>query len=267
MTLRIGCVPYLNAKPLVDWFHAPECDSGAEIIYEVPSLLARRLREGALDVGLVSSFELFQNPELELLPGISISADGPVKSVRLFSKVPFDRIQSVALDTSSLTSTALIRILLSELYDAHPVYESHPPELNRMLSDHDAALIIGDLRLFESPAAYTLDLGEAWKRLTGLPFCYAAWLARPGFSEGALPDLRRAKEWGCARLGDLSERWSRNLNLPLERVQDYFLNVMQYDLDDRKREALKRFRHLSERHGLIIPGRDQPLGSASAPVL
>ena len=267
MTLRIGCVPYLNAKPLIDWFHEPECDADAVVEYEVPSRLAVRLREGSLDVGLLSTFELFENPTLTLLPGISISADGPVKSVRLFSKVPFEDIESVALDTSSLTSTALIRILLSELYGARPVYESHAPNLDDMLRKHDAALIIGDLRLFETPAAHVLDLGEAWKQLTGMPFVYAAWLARADASESALPFLSRAKSWGCARLDELAVKWSGRLSLPLERVRDYFLDVMQYDLNEPKRDALMQFQRYSDQHGLIETHSEAPRGAETATLL
>src|SRR5258708_6696331 len=164
-TLRIGCVPYLNAKPLIAWFHSKACDADAEVTYQVPSQLARGLKDDRLDVALVSIFDLFQNPDLELIPAISISADGPVKSVRLFSNVPFDQIRSVALDTSSLTSTALIRILLSEIYGLEASYRPHPPDLNKMLAECDAGLIIGDLKLFDAPAPYVMDLGEAWKQL------------------------------------------------------------------------------------------------------
>jgi len=267
MTLRIGCVPYLNAKPLIDWFHEPECDADAVVEYEVPSRLAVRLREGSLDVGLLSTYELFENPRLALVPGISISADGPVKSVRLFSKVPFARIDSVALDTSSLTSTALIRILLSELYDARPEYEPHYPNLEAMLRNHDAALIIGDLRLFETPAAFVMDLGEAWKRLTGLPFVYAAWLARPEAFDFALPILDRAKEWGCVRLDQLAVKWSDGLSLPLERVRDYFFDVMQYDLDGPKQAALNRFRLYCEQYDLIAARGELPGVTEAASVL
>ncbi len=267
MTLRIGCVPYLNAKPLIDWFYEPECDADAIIEYEVPSRLAARLREGSLDVGLLSTFELFENPILTLLPGISISADGPVKSVRLFSRVPFERIKSVALDTSSLTSTALIRILLSELYDARPDYESHAPNLDAMLRNHDAALLIGDLRLFETPAEFVMDLGEAWRRLTGRPFVYAAWLARPEAAESALPLLARAKSWGCERLDLLSVKWSDRLSLPLERVRDYFLDVMQYDLDDPKREALRQFQDYCGEYDLIAAHKEPASGPEAASVL
>src|SRR5579871_1103266 len=105
--LRIGCVPYLNAKPLIHWFDTPECDVHAEVTYAVPSELACLLREERLDVALVSTVELFHNPDLVVVPDISISAEGPVKSVRLFSCRPYTRIERVALDTSSLTSVAL----------------------------------------------------------------------------------------------------------------------------------------------------------------
>src|SRR5207244_9105718 len=121
------------------------------------------LSDGSLDVSLVSTFELFRNPRLVVVPGISVSADGPAKSVRLFSKVPFDRIESVALDTSSLTSTALIRILLSERYNLNPAYIAHPPNVEAMLRECDAALLIGDLKLFDSPARHVMDLGEELK--------------------------------------------------------------------------------------------------------
>ena len=108
MKLRIGSVPYLNAKPLVDWFHSPECDADVEVIYAVPSQLAQMLRRDELDVANVSIFEAFQNPALTLVPGISISAYGAVKSVRLFSQVPLAEVRTVAMDTSSLTSVALL---------------------------------------------------------------------------------------------------------------------------------------------------------------
>src|ERR1043165_8908308 len=132
--IRIGCVPYLNAKPLIAWFHTKDCDADVELIYEVPSSLADGLRERRLDVALLSTFEIFRNPDLRIVPGISISANGPVKSVRLFSNVPFDSIRTVALDTSSLTSCALIRILLQERYGIDPAYHSRAPDLDAMLT-------------------------------------------------------------------------------------------------------------------------------------
>jgi chorismate dehydratase len=120
-----------------------------------------------------------------------------------------------------------------------------------MLETHDSALIIGDLRLFESPAAHVMDLGAAWKELTGLPFVYAAWLARQGTEESALPPLMQAQNWGTVRLAELSRKWSQPLNLPLDRVEDYFFNVMRYDLDEGKRQALETYRRFCEDYRLI----------------
>lgn len=118
--LKIGSVPYLNAKPQVDWFHSSDCDADAALTYAVPSRLAEMLRANELDVANVSIFEALQNPELVIVPGISISAYRAVKSVRLFSRVPIEQIQSVALDTSSLTSNALLQILLRKSLACRP---------------------------------------------------------------------------------------------------------------------------------------------------
>jgi chorismate dehydratase len=249
---KIGCVPYLNAKPLIDWFHSGECDSDAKVSYAVPSELARGLETGELDVALVSTFELFKNPSLRLVQDISISADGPVKSVRLFSRVPFDQITSVALDTSSLTSTALVRILLSEMYGLSPRFVAHPPDISAMLRACDAGLLIGDLKLFDTPATHVLDLGEAWRSHTGLPFVYAAWLARDEMTAAAVAcTLIRAKEWGVARLPELSVKWSQRLDLSLERVENYLQNVMIYGLDERLLAGLDLYREKCIRHGLV----------------
>lgn len=252
--LRIGCVPYLNGKPLIEWFHSPECTEATEIEYLVPSRLAQELRCGHLDVALVSTFEYFNNPGLRIVPGISIAADGPVQSVRLFSKVPFAEIRCVALDTSSLTSAALTRILLAECYGVRPAYYPHDPHLDAMLEACDAALLIGDLKLFETPARYIMDLGAQWKELTGLPFVYAAWLARPGASLHSMADLLgHARDWGLEHLEAITLKWAKAMALPEERVREYFFHTMQYDLNEAKIAALEEFRRRCAAHGLV-PG-------------
>lgn len=250
--LRIGSVPYLNAKPLVDWFHEPECDADAEVTYAVPAELAARLRDGELDVAMVSVFELFRGPGLSMVPGVSVSADGPVGSVRLLSRVSPRRIGSVALDTSSLTSAALTRVLLSEVYRLQPRYVPHPPDLPAMLAVCDAALIIGDLRLFARPASHVIDLGAEWKAHTGLPFVYAGWLARDdGPAAAAAQILTRARDWGVSHLEALSTRWAERMGLPLARVRDYFLNVMRYGLDESAWTGLRTFQERCVAHGLV----------------
>ncbi len=251
--LRIGSVPYLNAKPLVDWFHSAECDVDVEIIYAVPSKLAQMLRDGELDVANVSIFESFQNPRLVLIPNISISATGAVKSVRLFSKMPLSELKTVALDTSSLTSVALTKILLREVFRVEPDYHHHAPDINEMLRHYDAGLIIGDLKLFDLlSATQSYDLGLGWFDLTGLPFVYAAWLAREeSLSKELVETLHRAKVWGVARREALAELWAERMSLPLERSRDYLLNVMDYDLGEKHLEGLLLYQEKCYHHGLI----------------
>ncbi|MCS6776930.1 MAG: menaquinone biosynthesis protein [Chloroherpetonaceae bacterium] len=253
MPFRIGSVPYLNAKPLVDWFHSDTCTVQAQVTYDVPSRLARMLREDAVDVANVSIFEAFQNPELALVPGIAIAAFGPVKSVRLFSKVPLDRVRSVALDTSSLTSAALTRILLKEQFGVTPCYVHHPPDLATMLRTCDAGLIIGDLKLFALiPEIQVYDLGQGWLDLTGLPFVYAAWLARRDrISPDLIAALEQARAWGMERREQLAQKWARIMDLPLDRCRDYLLHVMHYELGPEYREGLQLFQRKCYEHGLI----------------
>jgi chorismate dehydratase len=251
--LRIGSVPYLNAKPLIDWFHEPVCTAQAEVIYAVPSELARMLRRDEIDVANVSIFEGFQNSDLILVPNISISAYSAVKSVRLFSRVPFDQILSVALDTSSLTSAALTRILLAETFGIQPEFVAHPPQLEQMLAQHDAGLIIGDLKLFQLPPhVQVYDLGQGWHDLTGLPFVYAAWLARADrVSPELVVALQASKTWGLAHLEELAAKWATRWKLPLDRCRDYLLHVMNYDLTPEQMRGLQTFQRKCLEHQLI----------------
>ena len=253
MSIRIGSVPYLNAKPLVDWFHSPECDADAEVIYAVPSRLAAMLRAGELDVCNCSIFETLRLPGLCVIPNISIASDGEVKSVRLFCKIPVSELQTVALDTSSLTSSALTQIALAEIYSIAPHYRDAAPNLESMLTECDAGLIIGDLKLFDLHAGTTVyDLGELWSSLTRLPFVYAAWQAP---IEKATPEvaamLGTAKQWGAARLDELAHKWALRMDLPPQRCLDYFLHAMQYDLANRHLDGLRLFQQKCVSHGIL----------------
>lgn len=251
--MRIGSVPYLNAKPLVDWFHTEAATGFGEIEYAVPSILATMLRSGEIDVANCSIFEGLRQPGLVLIPDISISADGAVKSVRLFSRVPLDRIRSVALDTSSLTSTALTQILLKDAIGISPRYVHHPPHLDAMLTACDAGLLIGDLKLFDlQPDTVVYDLGLGWKEMTGLPFVYAGWLARPDRATAEMARLLTgAKRWGVARTEMLAIKWAERMALPIARCVDYFDNVMDYDLSALQIEAMQCFQQKCVEHGLI----------------
>jgi len=142
ITFTIGSVPYLNARPLTEWFEAtPEGRaSHSDLSFAVPSALAKPLEAGVLDAALISSIAWVRRPHLTYAPGIAVASEGPVRSVRLLSQVPVEQIRKVALDGSSLTSVTLTRILLAEHFQLTPEYTVQPPELASMLAEADAAL-------------------------------------------------------------------------------------------------------------------------------
>ena len=242
--MKVGAVPYLNGKPLV---HGLDREPGIELITDVPSKLAEMLWDREIAAGLVSVFACFENPSLEIVPGISISCDGPAESVRLFLGKPIGEVRTVALDTSSLTSVMLARIILRERYEILPEFVSMPPDLDLMLDRCDAAVVIGDTTMTAPRDRWpTLDLGEEWKRLTGLPFVFAVWAANPDMATAELIDaLTRAKESGLRSLREISESEAERLGLPVQVCNRYLSEIMDYDLTERHLQAIELFRRKS----------------------
>jgi chorismate dehydratase len=181
MAVRIGAVGYLNARPLT-WAldHDPQ---RWQMRYDVPSVCARLLHGGEVELGLIPSIEYLQADDYRLVPGIGIGSRGPVASVALYTRLPLDRLQTIALDTSSRTSVTLLRVLCHHRFGIAPEFVDHGPDLAAMVTTYDAGLLIGDPAFDADHSALALrkiDLGEEWTAMTGLPFIYAAWTGRPG---------------------------------------------------------------------------------------
>ena len=210
MSIIIGSVPYLNEKPLTRWFsHTEEGRaSKIEVVYAVPSELARMLAADEIAAALVSSFEYFRTPSYTIVPNVSISGQDTIESVRAFAKVPWRSIASLALDTSSLTSAALLKILLAEQLQSYPAFLHAPPDLNAMLAQADACLLIGDKGMSANGAGLNvLDLGHAWRRLAGLPFVYAVWLGKEeNITPHLIHSLAEAKAWGLTQIEAIARR-------------------------------------------------------------
>ena len=179
-TIRIGAVRYLNAWPLT--FYLDRFAPAAEVVVDFPSRLADGLAHGQLDVGLISSIEYSRNPGCTIVSDACIASDGEVRSVKLHSRVPLERIGSLALDEGSRTSAALVQIWLKERMGLTP--ELRPLPIGALPADcqADAVMLIGDRGMRPAGGEFTFawDLGEEWTRWTGLPFVFALWVARPG---------------------------------------------------------------------------------------
>src|SRR5207237_1310154 len=139
-----------------------------------------------------------------VLPNIAIASRGPVLSVTLFSRVPWQEIRTVALDEGSRTSAVLAQILLRKRYGIRPEIEALPMDQDADDVQADAVLLIGDraMRACLPGFAHAHDLGQEWFDWTGLPFVYAVWAVRKGAELGAVAEaLNEAKRRGCARCG------------------------------------------------------------------
>src|SRR6516225_5378066 len=168
--MRISAISYLNTAPLMWDFEHGSAGRLFDIGYTVPSQCAAELAEGAADIGIIPAAAYATVPDLSILPGIAIASRQPVRSILLISEKPLEQIRTVALDSSSLTSVALLRILFEKFWGGDRRYTSRSPQLQEMLDQHDAALLIGDPALKVDRSRYrTWDLAEEWIQVTSKP--------------------------------------------------------------------------------------------------
>jgi chorismate dehydratase len=232
-SLRIGCVKYLNARPLIhSW--------PGEVAFDHPAALCRRLAAGDLDVAFVSSFEYLRNPIYKLVDDVAVAADGPVWSVFVAHREPLDEVRTITVDPASATSVNLLRVLLAE--------RKLPARL--VESGGESQLLIGDqaiaFRQQPENGCTFWDLGEEWKCLTSLPFVFALWLIRPEVENAtAIAEaLRQLRDANLARLDELA---------PDEFTRVYFDDHLRFRFGEREKAGLLMFRSLCEKHGILQP--------------
>lgn len=263
MRPKLGCVPFLNAKPLIAWFS--EGDS-ADVTFEDPSLLGPMVDNGEVDAAIASSFFAVQDPSLRIAAGVSISSNGPVRSVRLFSRVPFEEINSLALDSASMTSNHLAQIILDKKYGVRPNCEPRKADLAAMLEEFAAAVLIGDAGMVaRGDGLHVLDLGEAWTAMTGEPFVWAVWVGRGGLTEDLAAQLLRAKEFGQRHVTDISNAAAVELGLSPETTLDYLTNSIDFDLEPSHLRGFELYGKLCQEMGFVSEFRmPNIVGGASA---
>lgn len=249
MAERLGIVAYTNVAPL-HWQLEPW--QGCEFVYGVPTELNAMLLAGEIDLTLMSSVEFLRHRHrLKALPDFSISSLGAVRSVLLFHWQPWQALDHtrIALTSHSATSVALLKLLLAhDGIQAH--YETVTPDLDAMLQDYDAALLIGDAALREYHYKRTLagrrpfitDLGMQWYRQTSLPFTFAVWATRADTppSSTMLRNLRHAREHGIGNLAAICQHEASKLGIPQSLMQRYLHNFRYY-LAEPDKDALLRF--------------------------
>ena len=237
--LRIGCVKYLNSRPLICAYDGP-------VIFDHPSSLAKMLAAGGLDAALVPVFEAVRDPQYVLVDDVAVGCDGPVFSVFLAYRGELRDVRSVALDPASMSSANLLRVLLAEFHGVHPEFGA----------SGDAQLLIGnqaiEFRQGEKGRSdwKFLDLGAEWKRSTGLPFVFAIWALRAAVKDtrGVAEAFRRLKAEGCARIPELIAAEDFG---DMEMRRRYLTEWLRFDIGTAGREAIALYRRLLAKHRLI----------------
>jgi chorismate dehydratase len=262
--VRISAVEYLNARPLV---HGLAASPRFQVRFDLPARCADLLHEGGVDLGLIPSIEYARGPagsnSYAIVPDIAIASEGPVASVAIYTTRAIEDVRSIALDTSSRTSVALVRVLCARVFGIAPVLESRGPELGEMLSSSDAALIIGDKALLQDAAEIQrpdgtvtrvekIDLGDVWTRTTGLPFVYAFWAGRPGCLTAAdVETLQRVRDGNVAHPDEIARAYFPGSAGHQAVGADYLRDNIKYFLGPREQAGLEAFYRYAAEIGVI----------------
>ena len=254
----IAASSYLNAAPLCYSFIYGEQKERCRFLSDAaPARCAELLAEGRADAALIPVIEYQRIAGLKIARGASVASKSKVQSVILASRVPIDSVRSVALDTSSRTSAALIQIILGRFYGLSPSYRTSQPRIEEMLESSDAALIIGDpAMLIDRTGLRVYDLAEEWRKHTALPFVFAFWaISGSGLSQESEVDFLAAKREGIAHINELASIYSAQLGLPKDDLVRYLTENISYDLDEEDLRGLKLYFELAHECGLIEEAR------------
>ncbi len=264
MRPRVGHIQFINCYPLFYGLIEKKFLLEIDLIKGNPKDLNQMLKANLLDMAPIPSIEYARNHrDYVLMPDISVSCDGEVKSIYLFSKIPIEELhgRKIALSNTSATSQALLRIIMSKKYGAMPEYFASTPELRAMLMEADAALLIGDdalrARYKTHDRLYIYDLGQEWKDLTGLPMVFAVWAIRKDFVEKQLPQVKMIKEAFCDSMAyslenihDVAEKASQWEDFPAEYLVSYFASL-RFDFDISKQQGLMEYYRQAYNLGIL----------------
>ena len=258
VTHRVGCVSYLNAKPLIAGIDE---EPGMQVRMDVPARLLVDLESGDVDVALCPIFDFFSSSQaLALLPVGAIGCEGPTLTVRLYSQVPIEQITTLYADTDSHTSVALAQVLLFKLFKIRPKmidYDARERTAQGRIDETpEAMLLIGDKVVTGSPLAvqypYQMDLGEGWHELTGLPFVFAMWMTREGCDLGDLPERLSARlDANLPQRLLIAERYAEQHGWPSDLAEHYLIDVLRYKVGPLELKAIERFGQYVSELGLV----------------
>ena len=277
--LRISIVQYLNTAPLVWGFTNGPLRGKYDLSFTVPSQCAEELRTGKADVAIIPAIEYQRIDDLVILPDMAIASKKQVRSLLIIAKKPIEQAKSVALDASSRSTQTLTRILCAEKWKIAPQFFEAPPDLNTMLQQADAALLIGDpalriavgiekeswpggegqticqaatLGITGAEMLYIYDVVGEWRSLTGLPAVLAIWAAKRDVATSEVTaDFLASRDFGLSRVPEICFDAARELELPQRSLESYLRQNIDFSLDEENRRGLELYFAYAAKLGLI----------------
>ncbi|HWP98299.1 MAG TPA: menaquinone biosynthesis protein [Syntrophomonadaceae bacterium] len=264
MRPRVGHIQFINCFPLFYGLIEKKFLLEIDLIKGAPSDLNRMLKEDILDMAAIPSIAYARNyHDYVLMPDISVSGDGEIKSIYLFSKVPIEELHQrrIALTNISATSQALLRIIMARYYNITPEYFSSAPELGAMLLEADAALLIGDdalrARYKMRDRLHIYDLGQEWKNFTGMPMVFAIWAIREDWAHKHLERIKMIRDtfkdsiqFSLDNILDAAAKASQWEDFGADYLVDYFKSL-RFNFDEKKQEGLLEYYRQAAILGLI----------------
>lgn len=252
---RVAASIYLNSAPLIWSFIHGEGKRLVQLVpHAAPARCADLLARGEVEAALVPVIEYHRIPDILLVPGVCVGSRERVRSVVLVTRgAELKDVRSVALDISSRTSATLVRIIFREFLGFEPEWKPSAPDLEAMLTDADAALIIGDPAMtFPREQLRVFDLASLWREQTGLGFVFAMWMARVDAAESVRAiDFAGVRDEGLARIEEIIRSYESRLRLSRDELREYLLENISFQLDPEMRAGLDLFYNLAQKHGMI----------------
>ena len=272
--LRISAISFLNTAPLMWDFERGETAETLkrhfQFSYTIPSHCAEELKAGTADIGIIPVAAYTTIPDLVIIPDVAIASKNAVRSILLVSKVPLEKIRSVAMDSSSRTSAALVQIFLKKFVGVDAGFTSQQPNLKEMLRWHDAGMLIGDPALqAETRGYHVYDLAEEWRRWTYLPFVFAFWAVRKAALQDAGAEVnvarvfQQSRDHGLQHIPEIATTWSEKLHLDATTIREYLTSNIDFSLDAANLQGLRLFYQYAEECDVLPPApelrfADQP---------
>jgi len=237
--IRTGIVNYLNTRPLIYGLEKPPLADQIELIGDYPARIAAMLIKGEIDLGLIPVAVIPLLPEYHIVGDYCIGTEGEIASVALFSEVPMEEVEKVYLDYQSRTSVALLRFLMKEYWGINPeIIEAAGEDYRQEIKGRTAGLVIGDRALEQRKiSTFIYDLGSEWKKITGLPFVFAAWVSTRPLPENFIRDFNFGNALGLDKIDEIVAANP----YPLYDLKKYYSLHLSYQLDEAKRKGMQRF--------------------------